>query len=440
MAAKKTKAKKAQPKKKVAKKAPAKKKPAPATKALAVVGTQELATRDEAIRALMHSMNSEDRRVIVHADEAPNPYMLRCPTGTIELDIDLGGGFPCGGCSIISGPDNAGKTYLVLKTMAMQQRLHGHACRLGFGLAEGAFPFDQAINAGLKIAVPDEILEEWQEWRRRRGMPLYTLDELQFFKQKVGEFYILRGATGEEILQTKLECIRTKAFNMIATDSLQGLQPSVDADKDIEDFEMRAAHATMIGKFFKKYIPLTTGLEGLNRTCVIFTQQVRANQERANAPSNMQKYIKDWAVTGSRAAKHYKLIDLVIWNGGVLKKGEGKARHAIGKEMKWLLDKGKAGTHDNKSGEVSFYYEKNGIDDVGELMTSGIKRGVIQTRQVTKSRKEIVVARPDTGEILEDFTAPTQRAMRAMITADFDYELALRREILTAAGIECLYR
>jgi RecA/RadA recombinase len=424
--------KKAAPKKKATKKAAPKKGPPVTERALALFQPQELATRDEAIRAFIHSANKEDHKVIVRADEAPNPYLLRRPTGIMELDIDLGGGFPAGGCSVISGPDNAGKTYLMFKAMAMQQRLFGHACRVAFAQAEGGFPFDQALNAGLKISVPDEILEQWQEIRRRRGMELYTNEQLLFFKQEIGQFYIFRGATGEELTQLMLDGVRTNAFSIIGCDSLNGLAPQVDVPKKMDANNMR------------KYVPLTTGLNNVNLTTLLFTQQVRSNQERANMRADLQKYVKPWAVGGAYAAKHFKLIDLVLWNGSVLKRGEGKAKHAVGKELKWLLEKGKAGTHDNKSGEASYYYPHfrppGGVDIVGELMTAGIKRGVIQTQQVTKSRKQMVVVRPDTGEIIEDFTAPTQKAMRRFIEEDLDYELALRREILTQAGVQCLYQ
>jgi len=395
---------------------------------------QDLATRDEAIRALCHSMNTEERRVIVTADEAPNPYMLRRPTSIIEMDIDLGGGFPAGGCCFISGPDNSGKTWLMLKAMAMQQKLYGHACRIVFALAEGAFPFDQAVNAGLKIAIPDEIIEQWGEWRRLRGFPPFTETELLGFKEKVGEFYIIRGNTGEEILQTMLDCVRTNAFSMIGCDSLNGLQPSIDAEKAIDKFEMRAAHATMLGKFFKKYIPITTGLSGLNQTTVIFTQQVRANQERANAAANVQKYMKPYAIAGGYAARHYKLIDLMMWDGAKIRKGKDGGP-VIGKRMNWLTEKGKAGTHDNRQGDVAFYYHLGGADTTGELITSALQRGVL-AKYGTKWK----VARPDTGAVLEDFTAPSQKSLRRMLDADFEFELAFRREVLQQAGIQCLYR
>ncbi len=429
MTTKKTSSKKAA--KKATKKATS---PAPATSTSIVPAlTTDLATRDEAIAALMHSLNKPDRKVIAPAHEVPNTYMLRRPTGIIEMDIDLGGGFPAGGCCMISGPDNSGKTWLLFKAMAEQQRIYGPACRLGYAMSEGQFPFDQAIDAGVKVAVPDEIIAQWNQWRAIRGIPPYTPEEVAQFKEQVGEVHIFRGSTGEELLSIILGAVATKAYSLIGCDSLNGLLPAADAMKDLDKATKKAAHAFMVDNFFRHYIPMTTGLNGANPTTLIFTQQVRANQERAMAPSHMQQYLKPWAVAGAYAAKHYKLIDLII-SDRPLKKGERENRHVVGKVINWFLDKGKAGTHDNKSGEVAYYYNLPGTDDVGELMASAIKRAVVQQRG-----SKWVVVRPDTQEILEDFTAPNQKALRKMIEVDDSFRNALRLEVLTAAGIRCLY-
>lgn len=435
---------KKQPAKKAAKKAAPAKKTTKPTKVAAVVQpteaapvaavpTPDLATRDEAIHALMHALNKEDRKVIAPADEVTNPYMLRRPTNIIDLDIDLGGGFPAGGTSMVSGPDNSGKTWLLFKTMAQQQRIYGDSCRLAYGMSEGAFPFDQAINAGLKIPVPDDIIAQWNMWRALRGMPPYSEEEVAYFKQKVGEFHIFRGGTGEELLGVILKAVYINAYSIIGCDSLNGLLPGADASKELDKAAKKAAHAFMVDNFFRHYIPMTTGLNGVNPTSVIFTQQVRANQERAFAPSHMQAYLKPWAVSGSYAAKHYKLIDLII-NDRPLKKGEREDRHVVGKIISWFLDKGKAGTHDNKSGEVAYYYGLPGTDDIGELIASTIKRGVLQ-----QFGNKYCIVRPDTREVREDLSAPSQKAFRKMLEADADFERAVRLEVLTSAGIRCLY-
>lgn len=395
----------------------------------------DVMTRDQAIGALCHSMNSDTKRLIVRADEAPNTYMLRRPIGPMELDIDCGGGFPAGGCCMLSGPDNSGKTLLALKAIAMQQKLYGTATRVMYVITEGMFPFDQALRVGVKVRVPDEMLGQWQQWRYLRGMPPYTPEELLSFKEEIGQVYIARGYTGEEILQVILESVLTNAFSLIICDSVNGLLPNVDAAKNMDKKDAMAAHANMMTRFWKKYIPLTTGIDGANTTSLVFTQQARANTERANAPSYMQAAIKMWQIAGAYATKHFKLIDLVVWDGKTLKRERNGIKEVVGKMTKWELQKGKAGTHDNKTGEMAMYYEHGGPDDIGELIASGTRRGVIQP-----ASKGVVVVRPDTKEVLKDFSAPSPSAFRKMIESDFEFELAIRREILTQAGLQCLYR
>lgn len=59
------------------------------------------------------------------------PKMERCPTGFFLFDLSLGGGIPKGVCSIIFGPESAGKSTLALKTIAEHQRRWPHeTCHL----------------------------------------------------------------------------------------------------------------------------------------------------------------------------------------------------------------------------------------------------------------------------------------------------------------------
>jgi hypothetical protein len=325
---------------------------------------------------------------------------------------------------------------MMLLTMAMQQLIYGERCIQALAITEGGFPYDQCMNVGLQIGVPDDMIRQWQEVRIQRRMGAYTTEDIAHFKKKVGDFWIIRGSSGEEILTNVLKAVATKACSIIGIDSLQGLQPSVDADKEMDENEKRAAHAAMIGRFFKKYIPLTTGLNGVNETTLIATQQVRSNAEKATAPAHIQKYLKDWAVQGSYAAKHFKLIDLVMHDGSLVKKGEGESRETLGKTIKWYTEKGKAGTHDNIHGETTYRYDvRRGIDLAQTVMDTAMARGVL--RQVGKS---YTLIRPETGEILNDYSAPSLKAFKKCLEMDFSFEKAVRLEILASAGIQCLYQ
>lgn len=404
---------------------------------------QDYVARVAALDALANEFNEEGHRVVARADEAPNAYIFRRPTGIMEMDIQLAGGWPAGGVCFVSGPDNSGKTWLMMQTMAMQQRIYGNRCLLAMGISEGGFPFDQARRVGLRVSVPDEMIFQWQQWREQRGFPSFTTADIYELKSQTGDFRVIRGSTGEETLTALLKVVATRACSVVCMDSLQGLQPSVDAEKNMTEAEKQAAHATMIGRFLKKYIPLTTGIDGLNKTTLLMTQQVRANRAKAEANSNIQKYLKDWSISGSYAARHFKLVDLILYDGSVDKREvPGRGKIAIAKTMKWEFEKGKAGARDNQVGEVQYRYMLNdgtdfpqGVDFTGTVVDSGLQRGVIR-----KVGNRVSLVRPEDGKVLEDYSAPSQKAFRRCMDEDFDFELAVRLEILAAAGIQCLYR
>ena len=76
--------------------------------------------------------------------------------------------------------------------------------------------------------------------------------------------------------------------------------------------------------------PITTGFTGTNHTTVLFTQQVRANQERSSAPSYMKKYLPEFlSAGGGWSGKHYKLIGLGLQDGALIKDAN---KQAIGKK------------------------------------------------------------------------------------------------------------
>lgn len=384
------------------------------------------------------SSGQADHRVIAFASEVPNTYELRRPSGIMELDLDTGGGAPAGGLTYISGPDNAGKTFLIMCYMVMHQKLYGPQSSLAYACVEGGFDFKRAINMGLKIAVPDKIIEQWDMERRQRGFPGYTKEEWAYFKQETGEFLLLGGHTGEEILQTTLNAIKSKLFGIVAVDSVSILLPEADADKDLDENNKRAANASLITDFIKHYTPMTSGLDGLNYTTLFFSAQVRSNQERANASPVMQKYIKQWATTGAFAGKHGKLLDVCVWSGEKIFQTLNKEKTCIGKETKYELLKGKAGTHDNVQGSFTFYYDNvlpAGIDRIDSVVTAGLRLGVIRERS-----GKIDVVRPEDGAVTEIRDIPGFANFKKMMEVDFDFELAVRREILAAKKIMCLYR
>ena len=401
---------------------------------------QKKASKHELLQQFMGGLNNADRKVIAFAGDVKKPYTLRRPSGIMQLDIDHGGGLPAGGLSYISGPDNAGKTYLLYKYFAMHQKLYGDDACLAYLDVEGAFDHMSAMMAGVKLEIPDSTIEEWDVTRALRGLPPFTKEERASFKEKVGELVIIQEDSGDEYLNRLLECIESKLFGIIAVDSVSMLLPSVDAGKEVGENDKQASLANIITQFFRRYGPHTNTLNALNYSTVIFTSQVRANRKKSEAQAHMQKYLKDWAPTGAHSARHGKKIDTVLSSGEKIRKKTKAGNFVIGKMLKWEIIKGTLGTHDNITGEAPFIYPNfggTGVDTTESIITTGLQRGVI-FEDVGTGEVYLRTPKAEEGKI---FISPNMKVLPGIIDADFDFELEVRREILSAAGIDkCRYR
>jgi RecA/RadA recombinase len=397
--------------------------------------SKDLADKKKRLQALMNQINEkQDHKVLDFGSNVPNPYFMRYPTGCMTLDIDLGGGFPAGGMSTITGPDGAGKTVLLNLAMAQHQRIFSHQSTLALAPCEFLPDYFFMRHCGMKVAIPDEMIDKAQEIRENRGMPLYTKDEVRELKTQVGEFYVIRGETGEKIFDTVLDCYESKEFGIIGIDGINSFISDVESQTEsIGDSFQQGQQATVLTKFCHKFHPMTMGMDGTNPTAIIATGQVRANRDRANAPGPMQKYIKQYAETFPWAMRHARLVGLMVWPGEKLKetKGENKGDQ-IGRVMNWETLKGKAGTHDGIRGEADFSYEHL-LDSPSTVVQAGFQYGVLK-----EEKGVISIIRPENGDVLASDIAGRDKLVE--LFQDLEFELSLRMEILAAAGKMCTYR
>lgn len=414
-----------------------------------------LAEIEKKIRSLRARLNKpskrgeESRPVMVPASEAPNVYFLRRPSGIMQLDMQTGGGAPAGGLVYLSGPDSAGKTFLLHKYFAQLQRLYGKKARIAYGLSEGPPDHLRMRKVGVQVAVPDRTIDDMNRSRQERGEPLLTKEETKELQTEVGGIEVVREKTAERMLDTIIEIVDSKAFDIIALDSVSALMPEAEAGKDLDEHPQQAAAANALTRFFLHYLPMTTGFCGVNETTVFFVSQVRSNRKKSEAAAHFAKYMKEWAAQGAWAAKHGKLIDVVVWSGSKdYEKSDvqpnaldgsappRKRGSALSKTIHWEILKGKAGTHDGITGEVDYFYDTPPFtDDLHDLIVTAISKGVINEKdgKLTFFRG----AQKEADTQLQ--TMPAAEAM-ALIKGDFELELAVRREVLASVGVRCLYR
>jgi RecA/RadA recombinase len=386
------------------------------------------------------------KTVICTADQAKNPYFLRHPTGIMELDIDLAGGWPPG-VSYISGPDGAGKSHLLYRTMAMYQRLNGENSAIALAAVENPIDHMYMRKMGVIISVPDEVIEEKNQWRKDMGLPSYTKDEVRELKRSVGTFWDITGDNMEQTLQAVLNLLSDKdlrtpdcQLGIIGIDSLNALNPKAWANADLDDEKRRAAHAGCITSFFNQLYPLLTSLDDDPLyTSILFTQQVRSNAAKAAAMAHIAKWMPDYApAPGAYAGRHGKQMDVMIWPGQKVKEvnEDGGKKEIIQKTFSWELLKGKSGTHEGKTGEVPFEFETEDFINLQRtVLVSGMRHGVFKEKDGL-----ITMVNTATGKDSEIIKRiPAQDLIKKM-KEDINFEYELRREILAANNIECRYR
>lgn len=412
----------------------------------------EMAKKVAALEAKLNkSATVKGAKVMADIDLAPNTYFLRRPSGIMPLDLHLAGGLPAGGLTYLSGIPGIGKSVLLYQFVAMNQRLYGESSAVAVGLSEAAPDHFFMRRCGVRIRIPEEMIEELVKERKDRELPSFTKEQLAVFRQKtVGKVKVLRGAHGEELLGGILDCFESGCFDIIGLDSISAVLPAADAIKDLDENTKRAAAASLLTRFFQAYLNGTTGYRGRNPTTVIFTAQVRSNPKKAEAPGAMQKYIAEYAPQGAWAAKHGKLLDILLKPGekdrevvsgaaaafGQMGNNGSKKKETVqvGKTVKYELLKGKAGVHEGITGEYDFSFDS--LTDIQRsIVISGLQLGIVGEEDGVLTFLNPATQKPFEGL---QAVAGVDRLVD-IIRSDFRLELALRRAVLTSAGIECAY-
>src|SRR6266545_3735556 len=120
------------------------------------------------------------------------------PTGSLSLDLALGGGIPKGRIIEIYGPESSGKTTLALHVLAEAQRRGGLAA---FVDAEHALDPEYAGRIGIKL---DDLL-------------------------------ISQPDTGEQALEITETLVRSNAVDVVIVDSVAALVPRAEIEGEMGD-------------------------------------------------------------------------------------------------------------------------------------------------------------------------------------------------------------
>jgi len=269
-------------------------------------------------------------------------------TGSLSLDIALGGCIPKGRIIEIYGPESSGKTTLTLHAIAEVQKQGGTAAFID---AEHAL--DPA-------------------YARKLGVDTENL-------------LISQPDNGEQALEIAETLVRSSAVDLIVVDSVAALVPRAEIEGDMGD-----SHMGLQARLMSQALRKLTGIISRSHTTVIFINQIRMKIG--------VMFGNPETTTGGNALKFYSSVRMDIRRISQIKQGD----EIIGNRARVKVVKNKIAPPFRQA-EFDIMYNQ-GISKSGDVLDLGVERGVIEKSGAWFSYKDAKIAqgREAAKKYLED--------------------------------------
>ena len=244
------------------------------------------------------------------------------PSGTLSLDLALGGGYPKGRIIEIYGPESSGKTTLALHAVAEIQKQGGTAAFID---AEHALDPQYAARLGVNT----------------------------------NELLVSQPDNGEQALEIAETLVRSNAVDIIVLDSVAALVPQAEIDGDMGD-SLPGLQARLMSQALRKL----TGIINKSKATVIFINQIRMKIG--------VMFGNPETTTGGNALKFYASQRLDIRRIGQIKQGED----VIGNRVRIKVVKNKIAPPFRQA-EFDIMYNE-GISTTGDVLDLAVSHDIVQ--------------------------------------------------------------
>jgi len=242
-------------------------------------------------------------------------------SGSLSLDLALGGGYPIGRIIEVYGPESSGKTTLALHAIAEIQKKGGTAAFID---AEHAL--DPA-------------------YARKLGVDTNNL-------------LVSQPDNGEQALDIVETLVRSNAVDMVVVDSVAALVPQAEIDGDMGD-----SHMGLQARLMSQALRKLTGIISKSKTTVIFINQIRMKIG--------VMFGNPETTTGGNALKFYASVRLDIRRTGQIKSGE----EIIGNRTKVKVVKNKIAPP-FRIAEFDIMYNE-GISRTGDVLDLAVMHNIV---------------------------------------------------------------
>ncbi len=263
------------------------------------------------------------RGAIMQMDEHSYARIDGIPTGSLSLDIALGGkGLPRGRVTELFGPESSGKTTLALHVIANAQRAGGVAAFIDA---------EHALDT---------------TWAKRLGVDVSSL-------------LVSQPDTGEQALDIAEMLIRSNSVDVIVIDSVAALTPAAEIEGEMGDSHM-ALQARLMSQAMRKL----TAVINKSKTALIFINQIRMKIG--------VMFGNPETTPGGRALKFYTSVRVDIRRLATLKDGG----NAVGSRVRARVVKNKIAPP-FRDAEFDIMFD-SGISYEGDLIDLGLSCNVVE--------------------------------------------------------------
>lgn len=243
-------------------------------------------------------------------------------SGSLSLDLALGGGYPRGRIIEIFGPESSGKTTLALHAIAEIQKNGGTAAFID---AEHALDPSYAKKLGVDV---DNLL-------------------------------VSQPDNGEQALEIAETLVRSNAIDIVIIDSVAALVPQAEIDGEMGD-----SHMGLQARLMSQALRKLTGIINKSKTTVIFINQIRMKIG--------VMFGNPETTTGGNALKFYASIRIDIRRTGQIKSGE----EIIGNRTKVKIVKNKIAPP-FRVAEFDIMYNQ-GISKTGDVLDLAVQHEIVR--------------------------------------------------------------